>query len=295
MILLIKSMTGYGRGEFQDGGRRFIVELKSVNHKYSDVYIKMPRQIGYLEDKVMETVKSQLSRGKTDVFITYEFYGEDSKKVQLDAPLAKAYIDACRALADNFDLQNDMAVSLVAKFPDVLRVEQDSEDEDMIWGMLLIALNSALRANKEMRGTEGERLAADVSDKLSILNELTDKISERAPFVVTEYKEKLHDRIKELSEQQVIDENRLSTEVLYFAERCDINEELVRLKSHISQMSDCLKLSEPVGKKLDFLVQELNREINTIGSKANDLLITRNVVEAKTVIDKIREQVQNIE
>ena len=292
---MIKSMTGYGRGEFTEGGRRFLVELKTVNHKYSDVYVKLPRQIAYLEDRIVDAVKNQVSRGKTDVFVTYEFYGQDSKQVLLDKPLAKAYIDYCRLLTEEYGIENDATVSLIARFPDVMRVEQEPEDEEVIWRLLENALITAIKALIEMRAVEGKKLADDVKEKLLTLNSITDRIEVRAPDVVIEYREKLAARIKELQAQKAVDENRLVTEVLYFAERSDINEEIVRLRSHILQMEDCLKANEPVGKKLDFLFQEMNREINTIGSKANDLIITREVVEAKTLIDKIREQIQNIE
>lgn len=292
---MLKSMTGYGRGEIREDGTRFLVELKTVNHKYSDVYIKLPRQLMFFEDKVVEAVKSRVSRGKADVFVTFENYGKDAKQVLPDKQLAEAYINACRMLSSEYGLEDDTSVSLISGFPDVLRVEKAPEDEQRIWKMLETALNTAIDSLIEMRTVEGEKLVADVLEKLDILTDYTEKISKRAPFVVTEYKDKLTARIKELQNQQAVDESRLATEVAFFADRCDINEEIVRLRSHIKQTRSCLNMNEPVGKKLDFLVQELNREINTIGSKANDLDITRNVLEVKTVIDQIREQVQNIE
>lgn len=288
-------MTGYGRGEILEDGTRFLVELKTVNHKYSDVYVKLPRQLMLFEDKVVEAVKLRISRGKADVFITYENYGKDAKQVILDDQLAEAYINACSHLSSEYKIKNDISVSLISGFPDVLRVEKEPEDERRLWKMLETALNSALDNLTDMRKIEGERLVADVLEKLDMMAGFTEKISKRAPFVITEYKEKLESRIKELMNQQAVDETRLATEVAIFADRCDINEEIVRLRSHISQTRSCLCMDSPVGKKLDFLVQELNREINTIGSKANDLEITKNVLEVKTVIDQIREQIQNIE
>lgn len=292
---MLKSMTGYGRGEITEDGTKFLVELKTVNHKYSDVNVKLPRQLMFFEDKIAESVKSQISRGKAEVFVSFENYGKDAKQVLPDKQLAEAYINACRILSAEYGLKDDISVSLISGFPDVLRVEKAPDDEQRIWKLLEVALNSAIGNLVQMRTVEGEKLVADVKRKLDLLAQLTEKIFQRAPNVVTEYKEKLSARIKELQNQQAVDESRRATEVAFFADRCDINEEIVRLRSHIDQTRSCLSMNEPAGKKLDFLVQELNREINTIGSKANDLEITRNVLEVKNVIDQIREQIQNIE
>lgn len=288
-------MTGYGRGEITEEGIKFLVELKTVNHKYSDVYVKLPRQLIFFEDKITEKVKSQISRGKAEVFVSFENYGKDAKQVIPDQQLAEAYINACRILSSEYGLKDDISVSVISGFPDVLRVEKAPEDEQRIWKLLEAALNAAIDSLIKMRAIEGEKLVADVQRKLDILADYTEKILQRAPDVVTEYKEKLSARVKELQNQQAVDESRLATEVAFFADRCDINEEIVRLRSHIDQTRSCLGMNEPAGRKLDFLVQELNREINTIGSKANDLEITRNVLEVKNVIDQIKEQVQNIE
>ena len=292
---MIKSMTGFGRGEYAKDSKEFTVEIKTVNHRYSDVFIKMPRQIGFLEDKVRELVGKAISRGKIDVFITYYNYSDDSKYVTFDEALAKTYISAVEALRDKFGLKDDISVSLISKYPDVLKVEQNEEDEEILWSMLRIATENALASLVTMRGNEGEGLKNVLLERATYIEEVIAEISTRAPEVPKEYKSKLETRIKDLLEQQAIDENRLSMEIAVFADRCSIDEELVRLASHIGQMREALSMNQPVGRKLDFLIQEMNREVNTIGSKANDLSITRNVVEIKSEIEKIREQVQNIE
>ncbi len=292
---MIRSMTGYGRGEFNKEGRKYLVEIKSVNHKYSDIYIKIPRQISYLEENARELVKEYISRGKVDVYITFEDLGDKTRSVLLDEALADMYIKSCRNLRDQFDLQDDISVSLIARFPDVLRIERPEEDEEETWRELEETLRQAMNSLVAMRENEGARLRENILEKLSTLTEYVEKVEQRAPHVVKEYKEKLENRIKELVNLQTIDESRLETEVALYADRCSIDEEIIRLKSHLNQMEDTLNQSVPVGKKLDFLVQEMHREINTIGSKANDLEITKSVVEMKTIVDNIREQIQNIE
>jgi len=292
---MIKSMTGFGRGKIEDGGKELMVEIKTVNHRYCDIYIKMPRQISFLEDKVREVIRKKISRGKVDVYITYDDFSEDSKDIIIDRALAEAYNRSVQLLRDEFGLKDDISVSLIARFPDVLRVEKPEEDEEKIWSLLSVALNDALDALINMRQIEGEGLMHDLLERTTIIENNIKEISIRAPEVVKEYKCKLENRIKELLDQQIVDENRLAMEVAIFADRCSIEEELVRLGSHIKQLRETLKLSQPVGRKLDFLLQELNREINTIGSKANDLIITNQVVEIKSELEKIREQIQNIE
>lgn len=292
---MIRSMTGFGRGEHQEDGKEFLVEIKTVNHRYSDVFVKMPRQIGYLEEKVRNLVSKAVSRGKIDVYVSYNNFGEDSKRVMFDEPLAKTYINAVEALRDQFGLKDDITVSLISRFPDVLKIEQPEADEEKEWAMLKEAVENALKALILMRENEGEGLKNDLLSRADYIDNVLKEIEVRSPEIVKEYKLKLDTRIKDLIGQQTIDENRLAMEVAIFADRCSIDEETVRLHSHIGQLREAFKLEQPVGRKLDFLVQEMNREINTIGSKANDLLITRNVVEVKSEIEKIREQVQNIE
>lgn len=293
---MIKSMTGFGRGESQGGGKEFLVEIKTVNHRYSDIFIKIPRPVSYLEDKVRELVNKNLSRGKIDIYISYEDHSEDSKNVLLDEGLVKAYIKAVELLKDKYSLKDDISVSLIARFPDILKVEKAEEDADKIWSVLKVALGNALDNLVTMRENEGEELRSSLLEKADYIENVLKDISLRSPDVVKEYKQRLENRIKELLEQQTVDEGRLTMEVAIFADRCSIDEEIVRLKSHISQMRETLDIkNQPVGRKLDFIVQEMNREINTIGSKANDLLIAKNVVEIKSELEKVREQVQNIE
>ena len=292
---MIRSMTGYGRGEIHKSGKKFIVEIRTVNHKYSDTYIKLPRQISFLEEKVRYLVTQYVSRGKADVYVTYEDMGDESKKVLVDRPLASTVVNACRFLKDEYGLYDDISVALVARFPDVLRIDKEQEDEEKIWELLKNALDVALQNLVTMRETEGKKLKIDVEQRLDDISVYVDKIEKRASGIVDEYRQKLETRIKELTEQQTIDENRLSTEVVYFAEKSNINEEVVRLKSHVKQMGETLETEKPVGRKLDFLIQEMHREANTIGSKSSNIDITKCVVEIKTEIDKIREQMQNIE
>jgi uncharacterized protein (TIGR00255 family) len=292
---MIKSMTGFGRGKSQTDGMECLVEIKTVNHRYSDVYIKIPRQISFLEDKVREVVSKSVSRGKADVFISFDDFSEDSKSILIDESLANAYVNTVRQLKEKYSLQDDISVSLIARFPDVLKVEKVEQDEEKIWKLLSEALDSAINSLISMRQIEGEGLKNSILEKTDFIENIVKEIGIRAPEVVKEYKCKLENRIKEMMEQQVIDENRMATEVTIFADRCSIDEELVRLSSHINQLRETLRTGDSVGRKLDFLIQEMNREINTIGSKANDLSITKFVVEIKSELDKIREQIQNIE
>lgn len=292
---MIKSMTGYGRGEISQDGREFLVEIKAVNHRYSDIFVKMPRHVGFLEDRVRELVGRTISRGKIDVFVTYYNYSEEARHVTFDEALAKTYIRAVESLRDRYGLKDDITVSLISRYPDVLRVEQGEEDEEYLWQLLKTAVENALASLIRMRETEGEGLKNALLERADYIGEIVGKLTERAPEVPIEYKTKLMARIAELLDQQPMDENRLATEVAIFADRCSIDEELVRLRSHICQVREALHMDKPVGRKLDFLAQEMNREINTIGSKANDLDITKYVVEIKSEIEKIREQIQNIE
>lgn len=292
---MVRSMTGFGRGECSRDGREFTVEIKTVNHRYFDIFIKMPRQIGILEDRVRELVSKAISRGKIDVYITYTNYGSDSKHVTIDEQLAKAYLTALEELKDKFSLADDISVSLLSKYPDVMKVEQCEEDEEQLWEILKAAVEDAVASLVRMREAEGEAMKKALLERADVVEGVIEGIAARAPEVPKEYKTKLTDRISDLLEQQTVDENRIAMEVALFADRCSIDEELVRLRSHFGQMRQILGMDQPVGRKLDFLVQEMNREINTIGSKANDLEITRLVVDVKSEIEKIREQVQNIE
>lgn len=293
---MVRSMTGFGRGTYTDNGKEFVVEIKSVNHRYIDFYIKMPRQIAFLEEKVREVVSKSLFRGKVDIFISFEDRSDDSRSVMLDEALAGAYIHAVNNLKEKYSLQDEVTLSLVSRFPDVLRMEKNDVDEELLWKDLNIALDSAVSSLIQMREKEGNELRASLLQKADYMENIISEISKRSPEVVGEYKQKLENRIKELLGQQTIDENRLAMEVAIFADRCSIDEELVRLGSHMIQLRDILSIKkQPVGRKLDFLVQEINREINTIGSKSNDIVITRHVLDLKSETEKIREQIQNIE
>ncbi|PYG87633.1 uncharacterized protein (TIGR00255 family) [Ruminiclostridium sufflavum DSM 19573] len=293
---MVRSMTGFGRGTYSEQGKEFTVEIKSVNHRYIDFYIKLPRQIAFLEERVREIVSKSLYRGKVDIFISLEDRSEDSKSVTLDEALADAYIQAVEKLRDKYNLVDDISVALVSRFPDVLRIEKTEDDEEQLWKVLSCALETAVSSLIQMREKEGNELRASLLQKADIMQDIISKISDRSPEVVLEYKQKLESRIRDLLNQQTIDENRIAMEVAIFADKCSIDEELVRLGSHLIQLREILGIQkQPVGRKLDFLVQEINREINTIGSKSNDILITKNVLELKSETEKIREQIQNIE
>ncbi len=292
---MIRSMTGYGHYEYQDEEIRMSVEIKSVNHRYCDVYIRMPRLLNCFEDKIRSLIAEKLTRGKIDVFINWENIGEGVKEVVLDEGLAHAYYQAMSKLAVNLGLRDDISASSLVRFPEILRVEKKEEDEKTIWLVLKKAVNSAVDMLVSMREAEGEKLRISLKEICGIIYDSTLVISERAPLVVVEYKEKLKARINELMETNTVDETRIAMEIAIFADKCSINEELVRLKSHLDQFVSILKTTGPIGKKLDFLLQEMNREVNTIGSKANDIEVTKSVVDLKSEIEKLREQIQNIE
>ncbi len=293
---MVRSMTGFGRGTCNENGKEFTVEIKSVNHRYIDFYIKLPRQIAYLEERVREVVSKSIFRGKVDIFISFEDRSEDSKSVMLDEALAGAYIQAIEKLKGKYGLKDDLSVSLISRFPDVLKIEKTEDDEEQLWSILNKALETAVASLIQMREKEGNELRSSLLQKADYMESIISQITNRSPEVVIEYKQKLENRIKDLLNQQTVDENRLAMEVAIFADRCSIDEELVRLGSHLSQLRDILSIKkQPVGRKLDFLVQEINREINTIGSKSNDISITKNVLELKSETEKIREQIQNME
>ncbi|MEI6601979.1 MAG: YicC/YloC family endoribonuclease [Clostridia bacterium] len=290
------SMTGYGKGEINLDGKEFVLEIKSVNSRYCDMYIKLPRNIMAFEEKIRAVVGKRVSRGKLDIMVNFADRSEGSKEVILDKPLATAYVKALEEIRDTYSLRDDISASLIARFPDVLSVEKNEDDMDALWAMLAQALDQALKGLNEMRAREGKELKKDLLLRGKKVITLLGEIVGRAPIVTQEYKVKLEARICELVENRaIVDEGRLALEVAMFADKCAIDEEVVRLESHMLQMTEILDLKEPVGRKLDFLVQEMNREANTIGSKSNDTVITRNMLEIKSEIEKIREQVQNIE
>ncbi|QXM05855.1 YicC/YloC family endoribonuclease [Crassaminicella indica] len=293
---MIKSMTGFGRGEAKDIERQFVVEIKSVNHRYNDIVIRMPKRLIYLEDQLKNLIKEYIKRGRVEVYITLENIGDTDTRISVNEPLAKQYIDCLKRIKDEFSVLDDISVSLVSKFPDVIKVSPKEEDEDAVWNCLKEAVSNALQKLMKMRASEGVKLAEDINNRCTYIADIVNKIENRSPSVVLEYKQRLYDRIRELLDDDVeIDENRLSMEVALFADKCSITEEIVRLKSHVDQLKKTLKESHPIGRKLDFLIQEMNREINTVGSKSSDLEITNYVVDIKSELEKIREQVQNIE
>lgn len=291
---MLRSMTGFGHYEYSENDITFTIEIKTVNHRYFDIFLRMPKQISSLEDRVRSVLSSRIQRGKVDVYITYENQSENALEVVLDEKLAKAYSDALRKITDNLGLRDDLSASSLARFPDILRVEKKDND-DVIGTILEKAVGEAVSVLLEMRCKEGEKLKESMVLDLEAIEAYLGKIRLKAPTVVKEYKEKLEMRLSELIDTQKIDPARLAMEVALFADKCSIDEEIVRMGSHIVQMRDMLSEGSPVGKKLDFLIQEMNREVNTIGSKASDLEITRCVIGLKNEIEKLREQVQNIE
>lgn len=290
----MQSMTGYGRGLVCEDGREMTVEVKSVNHRFLDVSFRLARPIAFLDDAVRTGVAERLARGHADVFVNYVNHREDARRVHVDMQLAKAYRQAAGELSEALGVKNDLPLSDYMNMPDVLTVEASEEDQDAVRALFMRALNLALDDLTAMRKREGNSLRGDMMKKLDAIDGLRESIATRAPTVVEEYRAKLSQRLSALLSDD-IDEARFATEVAIFADRAAIDEELVRLSSHIAQLRATAELDEPVGRKLDFLVQELNREVNTIGSKASDAQIAGCVVAAKGEIEKLREQVQNIE
>lgn len=289
-------MTGYGKGEYENELYRFTVEIKSVNHRYNDILVKMPRHISYLEDTIKKAIKEKLSRGKVDVYINLEYINESAVDVKVDIPLAKSFKIALEELRSELNIDDSIRMNNILSMNEVIKTERKDLDENLVADCLLNALALAITNISQMRKKEGLELKKDMLIKLNNIENFLQRIEERSPAVVEEHREKLRDRITELLENTVaIDEDRLSNEVAFFADKSSIDEEIVRLKSHIKQFKSILDEGDSVGRKLDFLIQEFNREINTIGSKANDIEISNNVVELKAELEKIREQVQNIE
>ena len=292
----MKSMTGYGRSKYSNEGREYVVEIKSVNHKYSDVSIKMPRQISFLEEKVRKEVSNYVSRGKIDVFISMQDFSEKGKTIKINKEIAKIYISQLKELAEETGISSNIDVIDISKFPEVLNISND-EIEDIYWEELSIAVKDALNNFIEMRQIEGEKIREDLQTRIENIKEKISNISSYSAGLVEEYIVKLKTRVKELMNTDIIDENRLAQEIVIFSDKSSIQEELTRLDSHIIQFSSLINSGEdiPLGKKCDFIIQEMNREVNTIGSKANCIDISKEVIELKTEIEDIREQIQNIE
>ncbi len=294
---MIKSMTGFGRGEYSDDKRNIIVEIRSVNHRYGDINIRMPRRYSFAEEKVRSEIKKTLLRGKIEVSIIMDDFSDESTDIRVNKELAKKYYDSFMELNDEFKLGEKISLNLLAGQQDVIKALSNTDDEEEIIRTMLIPVREAIEKNAEMRRSEGEKLKKDVLNHAEVIKALVLEIEKRAPKVSAEYTEKLKSRINALIAKEVeIPEDRILVEAAIFADKSNIDEEIVRLKSHISQLEKILEGRDAsIGKRLDFIVQEMNREANTIGSKANDIEITNNMLEAKSEIEKIREQVQNIE
>ena len=291
---MIKSMTGFGRAKYENEGRIYTVEIKSVNHKYSDINIKLPRFLNYIEDKIRKTISNSISRGKIDVFISFENYSDKGTNIKVNRELAKQYLKELRELADETNIDFRISVVDVSRFPEILKIEDD-ENEEVIEKEVLLTVEQALDKFINMRQVEGQRLVEDIEKRILKIKNKVENVEKLSQNLVQDYINKLEIRVNELLKTSVVDESRIAQEIVIFSDKSSIEEELTRLKSHLEQFLNLLKLPSPVGKKMDFLVQEINRETNTIGSKANSLDITNLVVEIKTEVENIREQVQNIE
>ena len=289
------SMTGYGKGSATGDGREMTVELKSVNHRYLDVGMRLPRHLSFLEDPIRSALTARLSRGHVDVFVNYRNLRSDARTVEIDVPLLTAFVAAAKQANETLSLRDDLSLTAALRLPDVSNVRETDEDSDAVLALLGSAINGAIDAMLVMREQEGNRLGVYLGNCTDTVESLTEQIAKRAPVVVTEYRAKLDERIQTLLGNVEVDRARLATEVAIFADKASIDEEISRLHSHIAQMRSLLLDKEPAGRKLDFVVQEMNREFNTIGSKANDGELTKLVLSGKAEIEKIREQVQNIE
>lgn len=292
---MIKSMTGYGRAQMPVDGMNITVEIKSVNHRYFEFSSRLPRNYGFLDEKLKSFFMGKLTRGKMECFVSVETFEEPDTIVALNHPLIKGYLAAYEELAETYGIENNIKASDISRVPDVFTLRKQAADEDKIWAAVSVVAAQALDGFIAMRTREGERLRADVLSRLDTILENVAFIEKRSPETVKEYNEKLLARLREMLADTHIDEQRILTEAAIFADKIAVAEETVRLRSHISQLGTFLDSDEAVGKKMDFLVQELNREANTIGSKAQDVEIARRVVAVKAEIEKIREQIQNIE
>lgn len=292
---MLKSMTGFGRCEIADVSRKITVEMKAVNHRYCDITIKMPKKLNFFEAGIRNLLKQYIGRGKVDIYITYEDYTENNVCVKYNAELAREYYSNLEKMSKEFGLDNDVRVSVLSRYPDVFTLEEQTIDEKELWELVEEAVRTAASRFVEARITEGEHLKQDMIAKLNGMLKLVDFVEARSPEIVTEYRNKLLAKVTELLGDTKVDESVLATEVTVFADKICVDEETVRLKSHIINMKESLNESDNVGRKLDFIAQEMNREANTILSKANDLEVTNKAIDLKTEIEKVREQIQNIE
>ncbi len=290
----MKSMTGFGRGNFENDARQYIVEIKSVNNRFSDINIKMPRNLSYLEETIKKKILSVITRGKIDVSITFNNNSDKGKNIKINTDIAKRYINELRKLSEEESIIDNINIMDISRLPDVLNITVDEDAEELIKEEVLKAIDLALSSFIDARSKEGEKIKDDLKNRIQLISENTDKISKLSTGLIEEYVVKLETRIKEILKTN-IDESRLAQEVVIYADKCSVQEEITRLKSHITQFLDLVEVDGPIGKKIDFLIQEMNRETNTIGSKANNLEITNLVVDTKNELENIREQIQNIE
>lgn len=292
---MIRSMTGYGRAEALIDGRNILVEIRSVNHRYFEFSSRVPRAYGYLESRLKGFLQGKLSRGKVDVNVSIQTIEGTNANVQVNAELAKSYVDALRTLSEPLSLQDDLSLASICRFSDIFTVSRETEDEDAIWADVLSVAEEAADRFVQMREAEGAKMREDVEGRLDFILSAVEKIEERSPKTVEEYRTRLYNKISEVLQNAQVDETRILTEAAIYAEKIAVAEETVRLRSHVAQFRSIMEQEGAVGRKLDFLIQEFNRETNTIGSKAQDIEIARIVVDVKSEIEKIREQIQNIE
>lgn len=292
---MIRSMTGFGRGEAEEDNRRITVEMKAVNHRYLDINVRIPKKLGFFESAVRTLMKDYMQRGKVDVFITYEDFNETNVSLKYNESLAAEYVKYITRMADTFHLENDLNAATLSRCPEVLMMEEQETDEKELWAVLEQALRKACEGFVETRIKEGENLQNDLVEKLTGMLSYVDFIEERSPVVMQEYRQRLEEKVQEILQDKQMDESRIATEVTIFADKICVDEETVRLRSHITAMRDTLLEGGSIGRKLDFIAQEMNREANTILSKASDLAISDTGINLKTDIEKVREQIQNIE
>ncbi len=292
---MIRSMTGYGSAEEILGGRNIRVEIKSVNHRYFEYTARVPRNCGFLEDRLKRLLSGAISRGKVEVGVTIQTVEGVDEEISINRDVVKNYVEALRSVKNEFDLTDDLSLSSIAKLPDVFTVVKAETDEEALWSDIESVAKKALAAFVEGREAEGERLKADVLQKIAFIEEKVSFIEERSPETVKEYRARLYDKMREVLENNQIDEGRILQEAAVYADKVAVDEETVRLRSHMQELRKTLDKSEPIGKSLDFRIQEVNRETNTIGSKCSDAAIADTVIEMKNTIEKIREQIQNIE
>ena len=293
---MIRSMTSFGRSNSEEGKKRvFTVEMKSVNSRYLDVNIRMPKSIIYLEEEIRKMISNSLNRGKVDVFINIKNYNEGAGVPKVDINLAQGYLQCFKEIEEKLNIKNDISVMQIARFPEVITMIEEEDKIDEIWEELKPLISSSLDMMINMREVEGEKLKEDILIKINQIEELVSKVEEFADSIPKVFKQKLEERLKDLLGNVEVDENRIATEVCILADKATVDEEIIRLNSHINQVRETLNLNEPIGRKLDFIVQEMNRETNTIGSKSSDIKMTNIVIDIKNILEKIREQVQNIE